>query len=124
MRLDRVLRVVFVFAFASSTSAFADTHLIMVGPNGSLTFSPATITIPPGDTITFQSTAALVHNAVSDDGTTFNSGPVAAGPWTYVTPALSAGTYGFHCTAHVSFGMTGTITVQSTPVKLQEFGVN
>jgi plastocyanin len=61
---------------------------------------------------------------VSDDGTSFSSGALAAGPWTYVTPPLAAGTYPFHCDAHVSFGMVGTITVQATPVTLQKFEVN
>src|ERR1700743_395948 len=98
MRLERGFRVALFFAAACSTPAFAATHVIDVGPGGSFSFSPATITIPPGDTITFQSNAGIAHNAVSDDGTTFNSGPAVAGPWTYVTPALAAGTYPFHCT--------------------------
>jgi plastocyanin len=124
MRLDRILRAALLFAAACSAPVFAATHVIDVGPGGSFTFSPATITIPPGDTITFQSNASVAHNAVSDDGTTFNSGAAVAGPWTYVTPPLAAGTYPFHCTVHGSLGMTGTITVQTTPVKLQEFGVD
>jgi plastocyanin len=126
MRLDSAFRAVLIFAAACSAPAFAATHTITVGPGGSLTFSPATITIPPGDTITFQSNAGFAHNAVSDDGTTFSSGPAAAGPWTYVTPPLAAGTYGFHCTVHGSAGsgMFGSITVQTTPVTLQEFGVD
>jgi plastocyanin len=115
------------FFLASSTApVFAATHTITVGPGSSLSFSPATITIPSGDTITFQSNAAIGHDAVSDDGTTFNSGDPVPGPWTYVTPALSAGTYGFHCTVHGApgSGMFGTITVQATPVTLQSFGVD
>ena len=124
MRLDFAFRTVLVFAAACCAPAFAATHVIAVGPNGSLTFSPSTITIPSGDTITFQSTASLAHNAVSDDGTTFNSGALAVGPWTYVTPPLATGSYPFHCEAHVGFGMVGTITVQATPVTLQEFGVD
>ena len=79
MRLERVFRVTLFFAAACSTPAFAATHVIDVGPGGSFSFSPATITIPPGDTITFQSNAGIAHNAVSDDGTTFNSGPAVAG---------------------------------------------
>ena len=100
--------------------------MITVGPGSSLTFSPATITIPPGDTVTFQSNAAFAHSAVSDDGTTFSSGAPTAGPWTYVTPSLSAGIYGFHCAVHGApgSGMFGTITVQATPVTLQSFGVD
>ena len=123
MRTEFFHRAAFFCAVACSAPALAATHTIAVGPGGSFAFSPSTITIPAGDTITFQSNAAIAHNVVSDDGTTFSSGAAVAGPWTYVTPALSAGTYNFHCTVHGSFGMTGTITVQSTPVTLQEFGV-
>ena len=125
MRVDFVLRAALVFAAVCSAPVFAATHVIAVGPGGSLTFSPSTLTIPPGDTITFQSDAAIAHNVVSDDGTTFSSGPPAAGPWSYETPALAAGTYGFHCTVHglAGSGMFGTITVQATPVTLQEFDV-
>ena len=115
------------FFLASSTApVFAATHMITVGSGSSLTFSPATITIPPGDTITFQSNASIAHDVVSDDGTTFSSGGAAVGPWMYVTPPLSAGTYGFHCTVHGApgSGMFGTLTVQATPVTLQSFGVD
>ena len=115
------------FVLASSTMpAFAATHTIAVGPASTLTFSPATITIAPGDTITFQSNASIPHNVVSDDGTTFGNGAAAAGPWTYVTPPLTAGTYGFHCTVHggPGSGMAGTISVQATPVTLQSFDVD
>src|ERR1700742_155315 len=116
MRPYFAFRSCFLFVAACSAPAFAATHVIAVGPNGSLMFSPSTITIPPGDTITFQSTASLAHNAVSDDGTTFTSGALAVGPWTYETPPLATGSYPFHCEAHVGFGMVGTITVQATPV--------
>ena len=121
-----------VFSIAISLAATttpvcaATTHIINVGPGGGMTFAPATLTIPPGDTITFQSAGGLPHNAVSDDGTTFSSGTPNSSAWTYVTPALSAGTYGFHCTVHgnVGSGMFGTITVQLTPVTLQSFNVD
>ena len=120
-----IFTTTFILAFSSS-SAFAMTHTINVGPGGTLSFSPSTLTIAPGDTITFTSNAGLAHNVVSDDGTTFSSGAPASGPWTYVTPQLSAGTYGFHCTVHggVGSGMFGTLTVQATPVTLQSFGVD
>jgi plastocyanin len=121
-----IFSATFFLAAFSSVTSFAATHTITVGPGGSLTFSPSTLTIPPGDTITFQSDATIAHDVVSDDGTTFSSGNPVAGPWTYVTSALSAGTYGFHCTVHggVGTGMFGTITVQATPVTLQSFDVN
>lgn len=120
-----IFTTTFVLASAA-TQTFAATHTISVGAGGSLTFSPGSMTIPPGDTITFQSNAAIAHDAVSDDGTTFSSGAPASGPWTYETPPLSAGVYGFHCTVHGApgSGMFGTITVQSTPVTLQSFGVD
>ncbi len=118
----------FALAFAlSATSVSAATHVIIVGANGTLTFSPATLTIPPGDTITFQQDdATFAHNAVSDDGTTFSTGATRFGPWNSVTAPLAAGSYPFHCTNHGAaggVGMSGTITVQTTPVRLQRFEV-
>ena len=126
MRFGSTIFSATFFLASWSATSFAATHMITVGPGSSLTFSPSTLTIAPGDTITFHSDAAIAHNVVSDDGTTFNSGAPAAGPWTYVTPMLSAGTYGFHCQVHGSpgSGMFGTLTVQATPVTLQSFGVD
>src|SRR5581483_7372368 len=87
MRFGTTIFSATFFLASSTATSLAATHTITVGPGNSLTFSPSTLTIPSGDTITFQSNAAIGHDVVSDDGTTFSSGAPAAGPWTYVTPA-------------------------------------
>ncbi len=122
MRLDFALRAAVLFA-AFTVPAIAATHTIAVGPNGTFIFSPQTLTIPAGDTVTFQNASGITHNVVSDDGTAFTS--PTSGSFTYTTPTPSTGTYGFHCTIHGSpgSGMFGTLTVQATPVTLQSFDV-
>jgi plastocyanin len=97
MRLDFVSRAAFLFA-ATCAPVFAATHVIVVGLDGSFMFSPATQTIPAGDTITFQNTSGITHNVVSDDGITFSS--PTSGTFTFVTNPLPAGTIGFHCSIH------------------------
>jgi plastocyanin len=106
-----------------AAGAFAATHNVTVGGAG-LTFSPASITIPQGDTVTFTNAGGF-HNAVSDDaGVTFSSGAADGSGWTFTTPPLNA-TVGYHCTVHgsVGGGMFGTINVV-IPVQLQSFEVD
>jgi len=107
-----------------STAASAANHTVQVGPNGSLTFSPQTLNIAAGDTVTFTNNGGF-HNAVSDDGTTFNSGAASSAAWTYVATFPTPGTFGYHCTIHgaANNGMFGTINV-TVPVDLQSFDVN
>jgi len=110
-----------------STSAWAANHDVQVGPNNTLTFSPATLNIAAGDTVTFTNTGPSFgfHNAVSDDGTTFSSGAASGNPWVYVATFPTPGTFGYHCTVHGGpngQGMSGTINV-TVPVDLQSFDI-
>lgn len=110
-----------------STAASAANHNVQVGPNGALAFSPQTLNIAAGDTVTFTNTGPSpgFHNAVSDDGTTFDSGAASSAAWTYVATFPTPGTFGYHCTIHgaAGQGMFGTINV-TVPVDLQSFDVN
>lgn len=108
-----------------SAAASAANHNVQVGPNGTLTFAPATLNIAAGDTVTFTNAGGF-HNAVSDDGTTFDSGAASSAAWTYVATFPVPGTFGYHCTIHGAAGgqgMAGTINV-TVPVDLQSFDVN
>lgn len=75
-------------------------------------FSPATITIMRGETITWVNDDTQIHTATSDmlEGgwNTGDVAPAAARSITFHSP----GTYPYHCTYHVSMGMRGTIIVQ------------
>ena len=127
----RTLHSTRLLAFAAallfgSAPVWAANHNVTVGPNGSFTFLPQTLNIAAGDTVTFTNTAPGFHNAVSDDGTTFNSGAASSNAWVYVATFPTPGTFGYHCTIHGGTGgqgMSGTINV-TVPVDLQSFDVN
>lgn len=74
-------------------------------------FVPKTITVKPGEAITFDNTGAVAHTATADSGS-FDTGDM--GPGNSETITISApGTYGFYCKYHGSpgSGMAGTIRV-------------
>jgi plastocyanin len=76
-------------------------------------FSPQTVRIRIGDTVTWVNPTSGFHNVFSDDGSTFTSGPAVAGPWTYSFTFTAAGTWGYHCQPHGTpgVGMFGTVIV-------------
>lgn len=99
------------------------TVTVMVGPDGTTTFSPSDLTIHVGDTVEWM-WASSFHNVVS--GTTCTADGLFCSPSdsncalapllnqgsTYSHTFTAAGTFPFFCSAHCSFGMVGTITVQ------------
>jgi plastocyanin len=118
------------------TPAWAADHQVSVGVGG-LMFSPMSLTINAGDTVTFVSNTSTphnVHSAASDsqqfdcakgctgDGKGGN-GAVAAGPWSATVAFPNAGTFGYQCDLHVSSGMTGVITVQAA-APAADFGLS
>jgi LPXTG-motif cell wall-anchored protein len=61
-------------------------------------FSPATVTVTAGETITWTNDGPTGHSATADDGS-FDTGILSqghSGSHTFTTP----GTYSFHCTPH------------------------
>ena len=77
-------------------------------------FTPQTVTIIEGDTVTWNNTAGF-HNVASDTPGLFTSGPPAFAPWTFSHTFTSAGTFPYHCDVHVLIGMVGTVIVQPPP---------
>lgn len=92
-----------------SPALFAETHVVSVGDNF---FSPKEITIAPGDTIRWESSAASAggHNVDSDTGL-WDAPPVRTHPWSFEHTFANEGEFGYHCDPHVGFGMRGTVTV-------------
>jgi len=88
--------------------------------NVGITFSPATITITQNDNVTF--TLASVHDAVEVSQATWDANgntPIIGfqlpfGGGTVLGSSLTLGIHYFVCEPHATFGMKGTITVQST----------
>jgi plastocyanin len=70
-------------------------------------FTPGTLTIPVGTTVTWTNKGAVNHTTTSDTGL-WDSGLLAPGA-TFSFTFSSAGTFPYHCNVH--FMMTGTIVV-------------
>ncbi|HEU0129599.1 MAG TPA: cupredoxin domain-containing protein [Mycobacteriales bacterium] len=72
-------------------------------------FSPSSISVAAGGTITFVNDDDRAHTVTADDGS-FDSGVLNAGS-RYPRRFASAGTFRYHCAIHPD--MTGTVTVPS-----------
>ena len=107
---SRSILVLMALLFAS-TVASATTFNVTAGGNSD-TFSPKTLTIQVGDTVTWTNAGGF-HNVDATDGS-FRNGDPASG-WTYSHTFTSAGTVNYQCDAHVAMGMTGSITVNAAP---------
>jgi amicyanin len=87
--------------------------MIITDSSGSFAFSPATLTIKTGTTVTWKNTTSVPHTVTSDDGKSFDSGtanPIAAQTGTFSFTFTTAGTYAYHCEIHPF--MKATIIVQ------------
>ncbi len=90
---------------------------------GAMTFSPSSLTIQVGDTVTWvHDGSSIPHSVTADDGS-FDSSPgcpptcLGAGA-TFHHTFNQAGTFPYHCRIHGAaggIGMAGTITVVSAP---------
>ena len=71
-------------------------------------FSPQSVTVAVGDTVTWSNADAQNHTATANGGS-FDTGTIGGGSSKSVTFS-TAGTFAYHCKIHPS--MTGTIVVQ------------
>src|SRR5207237_5297297 len=76
---------------------------------GKFAFTPATITVKPGQAITFTNSDPVAHTSTSGDGI-WDSGEIAPGG-TFSTTLDQPGTYAYHCSIHPF--MQATVVVQS-----------
>jgi plastocyanin len=85
------------------------TNTIEQGPNGQLIFSPSTISVKAGATLTIKNVGSVPHTfTVTGQGIDVTND---TGQTHQVTVNLPAGTYPFVCRFHEGSGMTGTLTV-------------
>ena len=97
---------------ATATSS-GSTMAVSITSNGTFAFSPATITIKVGTTVTWTNNTSAPHTVTSDDGTTFDSGlntPIGANGGTFSFTFTKAGTFTYHCQIHPF--MKATVIVQ------------
>ena len=71
-------------------------------------FSPGTLKVSVGDTVTFTNEGGIAHTVTAASGAKFDSGSLAPGA-TFKFTAEKAGTVDYVCTFHP--GMQGTIEV-------------
>ena len=104
--LALLLAALVLFVLGSLEMARGATHAVAIAD---FAFSPATLTITAGDTVTWTNEDAIAHTATSTTSA-FDSGLLNQGEsfsLTFTTP----GTYDYLCTPHPS--MTGRIVVQA-----------
>lgn len=85
---------------------------ITTDSSGRFIFSPTTLTIKVGTTVTWTNASQAPHTVTSDDGTTFDSGsrtPIAPDA-SFTFTFTRAGTFHYHCAIHPF--MTAIIVVQ------------
>lgn len=106
MQLIRALLVVSALA-AAPAGAFAAEQQVVIDQH---MFMPATLTIHPGDKVTWINKDTDPHTVTSDDhGKTFNSNVLDSGQSWSLTFS-KAGTFGYYCTVHPY--MQGTVVVK------------
>jgi plastocyanin len=90
----------------NSTSNTEPNTVVMSGTS----FSPSTLTVSKGTTVTFKNTDGTKHTATSDVGSWDIGDVVGGSSKTFVF--ATTGTFPYHCIYHASMGMKGTIVVQ------------
>ena len=73
-----------------------------------MTFTPASITVTPGTTVTWNNNDNMTHTVTADDNS-FNSGNIGTGA-SFAKTFSVAGTFTYHCSIHPS--MTGKVVVK------------
>jgi plastocyanin len=121
-RLAAAAALQLTLAASLAVPALAANHTVVTGPGANLTYSPSSLTITAGDTVTFQNTSEGDHNVVADDGSFRcangcdgdghgGNGDPSMNAWSFTRTFSTPGRVGFHCEVHGSMGMVGTITV-------------
>ncbi|MFP5287490.1 MAG: Calx-beta domain-containing protein, partial [Thermoanaerobaculia bacterium] len=80
--------------------------------NGGVAFSPATVTVDPGQPVCWTWSGGTEHTVKGDDGS-FTSGPPSTSG-TFQRTFNAPGTYGYYCQVHgtTTGGMRGTVVVR------------
>lgn len=113
--LGSLLAVTALVACSSSSTGPAST--MTAGPTVSIhdfAYTPSTITVKAGTTVTWTNNGPSAHTTTSDGGV-WDSGTLGAGG-TFQFTFTQPGTFSYHCTIHppnLYPGFTGTVTVTS-----------
>jgi plastocyanin len=111
-RIASVVSLILVFStILVSCSKSGTNNSLPPAPNTvsivNMAFTPATITVTAGTTVTWNNNDDMTHTVTADDDS-YDSGNIAAGR-SFTKTFSVVGTYPYHCTIHPS--MTATIVV-------------
>lgn len=96
---------------SSASSATSTSMASQVSVNiQNFAFSPNTLTVKAGTTVTWTNMDSVSHTVTSDSGSELNSGNIPTGS-SYSHTFNTPGTYNYHCSIHT--GMVATIVVTS-----------
>jgi len=98
-----------------ASRALATTKTVQVGPGGSFTFSPASVTVNVGDTVEWRWMSGPHTTTRSQGPETWDSG-IASAPNVFSHTFMKPGTFPYVCTIHQALGMTGTVHVVTAPM--------
>ena len=73
-----------------------------------LSFSPKTLSVTTGTTVTWTNKEAITHTVTSDNAGLFDSGDITNGQ-AFTHTFTTVGTFPYHCTHHAT--MTGSVIV-------------
>jgi plastocyanin len=93
-------------ALAATGLALAADQTVVID---NFAYSPATVTVQEGDSVTWRNDDGDSHTATADDGS-FDTGTLATGESGAVT-FDTAGSFDYHCSIHPE--MTGTVVVEA-----------
>jgi plastocyanin len=121
----RILLALGIFLLAGAP-AFAANQTVTVGPNNTLTFSPATVTINAGESVTFTYAGGnMPHNVAADDGSfrcakgcdgAGGNGNATSAAFSFTRTFNTAGTFRYYCEIHGApggIGMAGKVVVNA-----------
>jgi plastocyanin len=117
MTRKTLLTIAIGLATLHATPALAEDYVVKAvsKSDGGYAFQPESITIQPGDTVTWENNQDDMHNIMAENlpkGATYFESPMfekMGDRWSYTfkTP----GTYVYHCHPHAENNMRGTIIV-------------
>ena len=96
---------------ATATTAVNATSVKIIGASGNYSFSPASVTVKVGDTVTWTNNSNVPHTTTSDasSAVAWDSSAIDTGGGTFSFVFTKAGSYTYHCSFHPF--MHGTIIV-------------
>ncbi len=93
----------------ATTSTGGGNQVSIVENNGVYSFSPATLTITKGTTVTWTNKSDAPHTVTSDNSAFTGSGNLSESQ-TFQMTFTTAGTYTYHCSIHSYMKATITVT--------------